>query len=114
MTTRECDVGYEGLRGMAKGRASGWPQGGRGGHERRAPAAPRNLHQNPVRFVPGSKFITGHEVLGGIQAFIQFSRLFTQPVGQIGGILDVIQPRAASARRVFDLLDAAEIPAEPC
>jgi ATP-binding cassette subfamily B protein len=50
--------------------------------------------------------------IGGIQAFIQFSRLFTQPVGQIGGMLNVIQSCVASARRVFDLLDAAEIPAE--
>jgi ATP-binding cassette subfamily B protein len=51
--------------------------------------------------------------IGGIQAFIQFSRLFSQPVGQIGGMLSVIQSCVVSAGRVFALLDAEEIPAEP-
>jgi ATP-binding cassette subfamily B protein len=50
--------------------------------------------------------------IGGVQAFIQFSRLFTQPVGQIGGLLNVIQSCAASAARVFALLDAREDPPE--
>jgi ATP-binding cassette subfamily B protein len=51
--------------------------------------------------------------IGGVQAFIQFSRLFTQPVGQIGGLLNVMQSCAASAARVFVLLDAGEDPEEP-
>jgi ATP-binding cassette subfamily B protein len=55
----------------------------------------------------------GAMTIGGILAFIQFSRLFTQPVSQIGGMLNVIQSCAASAHRVFELLDATEIPAEP-
>jgi ATP-binding cassette subfamily B protein len=46
--------------------------------------------------------------IGGIQAFIQFSRLFTQPVGQIGGLLNLIQSCVASAERVFALLDSEE------
>ncbi|MGZ4663107.1 MAG: ABC transporter ATP-binding protein, partial [Arthrobacter sp.] len=54
----------------------------------------------------------GALTIGGVQAFIQFSRLFSQPIGQIGGMLTVIQSCIASAERVFALLDAAEIPAE--
>jgi ATP-binding cassette subfamily B protein len=50
--------------------------------------------------------------IGGIQAFVQFSRLFSQPVSQIGGMLTLVQSCLASAERVFELLDAPEIPAD--
>ncbi|MGO4492744.1 ABC transporter ATP-binding protein, partial [Arthrobacter sp. 2YAF22_2] len=53
----------------------------------------------------------GTMTIGGIQAFIQFSRLFSQPMGQIGGMLTLMQSCLASAERVFALLDAPEIPA---
>ncbi|HET7140020.1 MAG TPA: ABC transporter ATP-binding protein [Arthrobacter sp.] len=72
-----------------------------------------NLNYIAVAVVGALQVTSGAMTIGGIQAFIQFSRLFTQPVGQIGGMLNVIQSCAASARRVFDLLDAAEIPCEP-
>lgn len=72
-----------------------------------------NLNYIAVAVVGALQVTAGAMTIGGIQAFIQFSRLFTQPVGQIGGMLNVIQSCAASARRVFDLLDAAEIPSEP-
>ena len=51
--------------------------------------------------------------IGGLQAFIQFSRLFSQPMGQIGGMLTLMQSCLVSAGRVFELLDAPEIPPEP-
>jgi ATP-binding cassette subfamily B protein len=50
--------------------------------------------------------------IGGVQAFIQFSRLFSQPISQIGGMVTLVQSCLASAERVFALLDAAEIPPE--
>lgn len=72
-----------------------------------------NLNYIAVAVVGALQVTAGAMTIGGIQAFIQFSRLFTQPVGQIGGMLNVIQSCAASAGRVFALLDADEVPAEP-
>jgi ATP-binding cassette subfamily B protein len=71
-----------------------------------------NLNYIAVAVVGALQVTAGAMTIGGIQAFIQCSRLFTQPVGQIGGLLSVIQSCMASAGRVFDLLDAAELPAE--
>jgi ATP-binding cassette, subfamily B, multidrug efflux pump len=72
-----------------------------------------NLNYIAVAVVGALQVLAGAMTIGGIQAFIQFSRLFTQPVGQIGGMLNLIQSCAASAARVFDLLDAQEDAAEP-
>ncbi|MFJ6026669.1 ABC transporter ATP-binding protein [Pseudarthrobacter sp. NPDC092424] len=71
-----------------------------------------NLNYIAVAVVGAFQVIAGAMTIGGIQAFIQFSRLFTQPVGQIGGMLTLIQSCVASAARVFALLDAVEDPAE--
>lgn len=71
-----------------------------------------NVNYIAVAVVGALQVTAGAMTIGGIQAFIQFSRLFTQPVGQIGGLLSVIQSCMASAGRVFALLDAAELPAE--
>ncbi|WP_397427599.1 ABC transporter ATP-binding protein [Pseudarthrobacter sp. NS4] len=67
-----------------------------------------NLNYIAVAVVGALQVIAGAMTIGGIQAFIQFSRLFTQPVGQIGGQLNLMQSCAASAARVFALLDAEE------
>ena len=72
-----------------------------------------NLNYIAVAVIGALQVIAGAMTIGGIQAFIQFSRLFTQPVGQIGGLLNVMQSCAASAARVFALLDAEEEPAAP-
>ncbi|WP_217509187.1 ABC transporter ATP-binding protein [Pseudarthrobacter sp. C4D7] len=72
-----------------------------------------NLNYIAVAVVGALQVIAGAMTIGGVQAFIQFSRLFTQPVGQIGGLLNVMQSCAASAARVFALLDAGEDPPEP-
>ena len=71
-----------------------------------------NLNYIAVAVVGALQVIAGAMTIGGIQAFIQFSRLFSQPVGQIGGLLNLIQSCAASASRVFALLDAEEDPAQ--
>jgi len=46
--------------------------------------------------------------IGDIQAFIQYSRQFTQPLTQMASMLNVMQSGIASAERVFELLDAPE------
>ena len=47
-------------------------------------------------------------LLGGVQAFIQYSRQFTQQLSQLASMANVLQSGVASAERVFELLDAPE------
>ncbi|WP_354241385.1 ABC transporter ATP-binding protein [Arthrobacter sp. UYEF20] len=68
-----------------------------------------NLNYVAVAVVGALQVTAGAMTIGGIQAFIQFSRLFSQPMGQIGGMLTLMQSCLASAERVFALLDAPEI-----
>ena len=58
------------------------------------------------------KVASGSLTLGGAQAFIQYSREFNQPLGQLGGMMQQVQSGVASAERVFEFLDADEEPAE--
>ena len=44
--------------------------------------------------------------LGDVQAFIQYSRQFTQPLTQVASMVNVLQSGLASAERVFEMLDA--------
>lgn len=46
--------------------------------------------------------------LGDIQAFIQYSRQFSQPIVQTANMANIIQSTIASAERVFELLDEKE------
>ena len=46
--------------------------------------------------------------LGDVQAFIQYTRQFTQPLTQVASMLNLLQSGVASAERVFELLDAPE------
>lgn len=59
--------------------------------------------------VAGGILVSGGSLsLGGVQAFIQYSRQFTQPLSQLGSMANLLQSGVASAERVFDLLDADE------
>jgi ATP-binding cassette subfamily B protein len=51
--------------------------------------------------------------IGDVQAFIQYSRQFSQPLTQVASMSNLIQSGVASAERVFELLDAEEQSAEP-
>jgi ATP-binding cassette subfamily B multidrug efflux pump len=51
--------------------------------------------------------------LGDVQAFIQYSRQFTQPLTQIASMINLLQSGVASAERVFELLDAEEQTPDP-
>lgn len=51
---------------------------------------------------------TGKITVGGIQAFIQYVRQFTQPLAQIATVSNVLQQTAAASERVFKFLDEEE------
>ena len=56
--------------------------------------------------VIGGVFVAGGTMtLGAVQAFIQYSRQFTQPLSQLGSMANLLQSGVASAERVFELLD---------
>jgi ATP-binding cassette, subfamily B, multidrug efflux pump len=50
----------------------------------------------------------GHITVGDLQAFIQYSRQFTQPLTTVASMTNLLQSGVASAERVFELLDAEE------
>ncbi|HWT34516.1 MAG TPA: ABC transporter ATP-binding protein [Microbacterium sp.] len=59
--------------------------------------------------VLGALMVAGGNLrLGDVQAFIQYSQQFTQPLSELGGMAAVVQSGTASAERVFELLDADE------
>lgn len=59
--------------------------------------------------VAGGIMVTkGSIAIGDVQAFIQYSRQFTQPIAQMANIANVIQSTIASAERVFEVLDESE------
>ena len=59
--------------------------------------------------VVGGIMATGNAIsLGDVQAFIQYSSQFTQPITMLANIANVIQSAIASAERVFELLDEQE------
>ena len=57
----------------------------------------------------GGTLVAGGSMrLGDVQAFLQYSRQFTQPLAQLGSVANLIQSGVASAERVFELLEARE------
>jgi ATP-binding cassette subfamily B protein len=71
-----------------------------------------NLSYVGIAVVGGLRVASGSLSLGEVQAFIQYSRQFTQPLTQVASMANLLQSGVASAERVFDLLDAPEQSAE--
>lgn len=67
-----------------------------------------NLGYVFVSIVGGILVLNGSIRIGDVQAFIQYSQQFSQPMAQAAGIANMIQSAIASAERVFALLDEAE------
>ncbi|NIH84986.1 ABC transporter transmembrane domain-containing protein [Amycolatopsis granulosa] len=67
-----------------------------------------NLSYVVLAVVGGLRVATGTMTLGDVQAFLQYSRQFTQPLTQAASMANLLQSGVASAERVFELLDAPE------
>ncbi|GIF49283.1 ATP-binding cassette subfamily B protein [Asanoa ferruginea] len=67
-----------------------------------------NLSYVVIAVLGGLRVASGTMTLGDVQAFIQYSRQFTQPLTQLASMANLLQSGVASAERVFDLLDADE------
>jgi ATP-binding cassette subfamily B protein len=72
-----------------------------------------NLNYVAIAVVGGLRVASGSMSLGDVQAFIQYSRQFTQPLTQVASMANVLQSGVASAERVFELLDQPEQTADP-
>ncbi|MGH3332323.1 MAG: ABC transporter ATP-binding protein [Nocardioidaceae bacterium] len=71
-----------------------------------------NLNYVVIAVLGGLRVANGTISLGDVQAFIQYSRQFTQPLTQVASMVNLLQSGVASAERVFELLDATEEPAD--
>ncbi len=75
-----------------------------------------NINYVLVAVVGALQVASGTLSLGAVQAFIQYSRQFSQPLTQVASMANLLQSGVASAERIFALLDADEQapdPAEP-
>ena len=72
-----------------------------------------NVNYVLIAVVGGLRVANGQLSLGEVQAFIQYSRQFTQPLTQIGSMVNLLQSAVASAERVFEVLDADEQSPDP-
>jgi ATP-binding cassette, subfamily B, multidrug efflux pump len=72
-----------------------------------------NLNFVAVAIFGGLRVASGAMTIGDVQAFIQYSRQFAQPLTQVASMVNVFQSGVASAERIFEFLDADEQSAEP-
>ncbi len=72
-----------------------------------------NLNFVIICVVGGVQVAANPARFGALQAMLQYSRQFTQPIMQTASIMNVLQSTMASAERVFELLDETEESPEP-
>ncbi|GAA3164253.1 ABC transporter ATP-binding protein [Streptomyces ramulosus] len=72
-----------------------------------------NLNYVLIAVVGGLRVASGALSVGDVQAFVQYSRQFSQPLTQIAALANLVQSGVASAERVFELLDAEEQTPDP-
>ncbi|PZF82009.1 ABC transporter ATP-binding protein [Jiangella anatolica] len=72
-----------------------------------------NLNYVAIAVVGGLRVASGTMTLGDVQAFVQYTRQFTQPLTQLASMANLLQSGVASAERVFQLLDEPEQVPDP-
>jgi ATP-binding cassette subfamily B multidrug efflux pump len=72
-----------------------------------------NLNYAAIAVAGALQVASGSLSLGSVQAFIQYSRQFSQPLTQVASMANLLQSGIASAERVFALLDAEEQAPDP-
>lgn len=69
----------------------------------------KNLDYVFIAIVGGMQVINGNLPLGDVQAFLQYTNMFSQPITQLANLTSTIQYTIASAERVFEILDEPEM-----
>jgi ATP-binding cassette subfamily B protein len=72
-----------------------------------------NVGYVALAVVGAIRVTAGAITIGDVQAIIQYSRQFTQPLTHTASMVNVLQSGIASAERVFELLDADEETPDP-
>ncbi|GAB2873455.1 ABC transporter ATP-binding protein [Nocardioides pacificus] len=72
-----------------------------------------NVNYVLIAVIGGLRVASGSLSLGEVQAFVQYTRQFTQPLTTVASMMNLLQSGVASAERVFELLDADEEPVDP-
>jgi ATP-binding cassette, subfamily B, multidrug efflux pump len=72
-----------------------------------------NLNYVAIAVIGAFRVSSGAMGLGDVQAMIQYSRQFTQPITQFASMINMLQSGVASSERVFELLDADEQSPDP-
>lgn len=65
----------------------------------------KNLDYLAVAVIGGIQVANGTVSLGNVQAFLQYTNQFSQPITQMANLTNTIQATIASAERVFAVLD---------
>ena len=73
----------------------------------------KNLGYVFVAVLGGIKVASGNMTLGDVQAFLQYTTQFSQPITQMASLMNTIQSTVASAERIFEVLDEEEMTNEP-
>ncbi|MFC6274857.1 ABC transporter ATP-binding protein [Levilactobacillus tangyuanensis] len=71
----------------------------------------KNLDYLAVAVIGGIQVANGQVSLGNVQAFLQYTNQFSQPITQMANLTNTIQATIASAERIFAVLDEGEMPA---
>ncbi|MEE6673734.1 ABC transporter ATP-binding protein [Pediococcus acidilactici] len=69
----------------------------------------KNLGYLMVAVLGGVQVAHGRLSLGNVQAFLQYTQQFSQPITQVANIANTLQMTMASAERVFEVLDQPEM-----
>ncbi|MFD1671227.1 ABC transporter ATP-binding protein [Agrilactobacillus yilanensis] len=69
-----------------------------------------NLGYILIAIVGGTAVTNGTITLGNIQAFLQYTQQFSQPISQLANLANTIQATIASAERIFEVLDEPDMP----
>ena len=72
-----------------------------------------NLQFVAIAVVGGLRISSGSISIGAMQAMLQYSRQFAQPLQQVGSVSATFQSGLASLERVVELLDADEVTPDP-
>ncbi len=67
-----------------------------------------NLGYVAVAILGGYLAVRSLITVGDIQAFVQYVRLFTQPISQVANVSNILQQTAAAAERVFEFMAEPE------
>ncbi|MHA8138319.1 ABC transporter ATP-binding protein [Lactobacillaceae bacterium Scapto_B20] len=69
----------------------------------------KNLDYVFVAIIGAFQVISGAVTIGNVQAFLQYTDMFSQPITQLANITNTIQSTIASAERIFEVLDEPEM-----